>query len=100
LHNISIQEIETLQGKMEIEKVSTFSAKEKAALNYAKELTLTKGNIHSETIQKLKQEFSERAILIIASTIAQVSYWTVLMQGLGIQPLGFLKDCPVIDFKK
>ncbi|MBP9163592.1 MAG: carboxymuconolactone decarboxylase family protein [Leptospiraceae bacterium] len=100
LHNISIQEIETLQGKVEIEKVSTFSAKEKAALNYAKELTLTKGNIQSETIQKLKQEFSERAILIIASTIAQVSYWTVLMQGLGIQPLGFLKDCPVIDFKK
>ena len=87
LHNISIQEIETLQGKIEIEKVSTFSEKEKAALNYAKELTLT-------------QEFSERAILIIASTIAQVSYWTVLMQGLGIQPLGFLKDCPVIDFKK
>jgi alkylhydroperoxidase family enzyme len=99
-HNISLQEIESLQGKIELENISTFSEREKAALKYARELTLTAGDIQSETILKLKNEFSERAILIIASTIAQVNYWTKLMHGLGIQPSGFLKDCPVIELKR
>ncbi len=93
--NITVQEIEALQRKTDLEKVPTFSAKEKAALQFTYELTLTPSSIQPDTIQKLKEEFSERGIAVVVSTVAQVSYWTKMMQGFGIQPAGFLKDCPI-----
>jgi len=94
--NITAQEIEALQRKIDLEKVSTFSAKEKAALKFTQELTLTPSSIQPDTVQKLKEEFSERGIAVVVSTVAQVSYWTKMMQGFGIPPAGFSKDCPVL----
>jgi alkylhydroperoxidase family enzyme len=41
----------------------------------------------------LKQHFTEREIVILASTAAQVNYWARLIQALGIPPAGFSDHC-------
>jgi len=37
--------------------------------------------------------FTEREIVILASTVAQVNYWARLIQGLGAPPEGFSDKC-------
>ncbi|MFO7624619.1 MAG: hypothetical protein R6V73_09730 [Anaerolineales bacterium] len=40
-------------------------------------------------MSKLKESFSEREIVILATTAAQVNYWTRLIQALGCPPEGY-----------
>jgi hypothetical protein len=44
--------------------------------------------------------FSEKEFATIVTTIAQVDYWTRVIQGFGIQPVGFLEACDLDLFKK
>jgi alkylhydroperoxidase family enzyme len=44
-------------------------------------------------VDKLKENFSEREIVILASTAAQVNYWARLLQALGVPPAGFSDQC-------
>jgi alkylhydroperoxidase family enzyme len=39
-------------------------------------------------IEQLKAAFTEREIVILASTAAQVNYWSRMVQALGIPPMG------------
>jgi hypothetical protein len=39
-------------------------------------------------ITELKEHFNEREIVILATTAAQVNYWTRLIQALGCPPAG------------
>lgn len=87
--HISNDEIMVLKGQKPLEEVITFSEREKLAIQYAKLISQTPLKFQPEFIEKIKQYFVEREIVILASTAAQVNYWARLIQALGIPPAGF-----------
>jgi len=44
-----------------------------------------------EIMQLIKAVFTERKIVILATTAAQVNYWAWLIQALGAPPAGFME---------
>jgi alkylhydroperoxidase family enzyme len=90
---ITKQEMDVLSGKISIDKVTTFSEKEKIAIEYAKCICSTPIKLKKEVVDSLTINFTEREIVILASTIAQVNYWARLIQGLGVPPEGFSDKC-------
>ena len=46
-------------------------------------------------IQTLKANFTEREMVILATTAAQVNYWARLIQALGVPPVGYTDQCPL-----
>lgn len=95
-NNITDDEIKALQGLNELSEVLSFSIRERTALEYAKAICQTPIRIEKEVIDQVKKAFSEREMVIIASTAAQVNYWTRLIQAFGIQPDGFMDNCPIL----
>lgn len=93
--NITPAELAALRGETEIDAVDSFSAQEKLALHYARLLSQTPPAVSPEFGQRLTEHFTEREIVILASTAAQVNYWARLIQGLGIPPAGFSDNCPL-----
>ncbi len=90
--HISSEEYEVLQGRKPLEEVNTFSEREKMAMQYARLISQSPLKFHPEFIEKLKNQFDEREIVILASTAAQVNYWARLIQALGIPPAGFMNN--------
>jgi alkylhydroperoxidase family enzyme len=90
---ISQTELHVLQGRAPIESVGTFSERERLAIEYAKLISQTPLQFPSSTIDALKQHFTEREIVVLASTAAQVNYWARLIQSLGVPPAGFSDQC-------
>ena len=86
-------ELAALQGRTELEAVPSFSAREKLALEYARLVSRTPLAFPLEFIERLKASFTEREIVILASTAAQVNYWARLIQALGIPPMGVSDQC-------
>jgi AhpD family alkylhydroperoxidase len=84
---ITDEEAESLRG--DIEKVASFSTREKLAITYARTISQTPLKFHPSLVEHVKTEFSEREFVILVSTAAQVNYWARLIQGLGIPPAGF-----------
>ena len=83
------QEVLALRGQIELENVSTFSMRERLAIQYARLVSQTPLKFYPDIIEQLKDNFTEREIVILASTAAQVNYWARLIQALGIPPAGF-----------
>ena len=92
--NVTDEEIKYLQNK-DIDACHTLSNKEKTALKYISAITKTPVIISEELITEVKKEYSERAILILASTAAQVNYWARLIRGLGVPTAGFTNICKI-----
>ena len=46
-------------------------------------------------MEKIKLNFAEREIVVMASSVAQVDYWTRLIQALGVPPAGFSDKCDI-----
>lgn len=92
-YRISPSELRVLQGQALIESVSTFSERERLAIQYAKLVSQTPLQFPRRFIRQLKQYFTEREIVILASTAAQVNYWARLIQALGIPTAGFSDQC-------
>jgi alkylhydroperoxidase family enzyme len=92
-YGITTDEISALQGRMEIEAVKTFSRKEKITMEYARLISHAPLSFSPSFIEKLKANFTEREIVILASTAAQVNYWARLLQALGVPPAGFSDHC-------
>ena len=90
---ITNEELKALQGRIELEDISTFSDAEKLAIRYARLISQTPLQFPEEFIEKLKRCFHEREIVILASTAAQVNYWARLIQALGVPPAGFTSQC-------
>ncbi len=86
---ITEEELSALQGLSEIDATNTFSAQEKIALKYARLISRTPLSFPRPFIEDLKAYFTERDIVILASTVAQVNYWSRLIQALGIPPMGY-----------
>jgi alkylhydroperoxidase family enzyme len=93
---VSDEEILALQGRVPLDEVVTLGEKEKAALRYVQCMCGTPLAFPASVIEKLKEHFSERGIVIIASTCAQVNFWARLIQGLGVPPAGFSGSCPIL----
>jgi alkylhydroperoxidase family enzyme len=91
--HITKDELLVLQGRKAIEEISTFSERERLAIQYAKLISQTPLQFPRAFIVELKQYFNEREIVILASTAAQVNYWARLIQALGIPPAGFSNQC-------
>jgi alkylhydroperoxidase family enzyme len=87
--NINAQEVAALRGQSELASVNSLTARERLAIEYARLVSQTPLKFHPDFIAQLKDQFSEREIVILASTAAQVNYWARLIQALGIPPAGF-----------
>lgn len=85
---ISPEELHALQGIEPLESIATFSSAERVAIEYARLASQTPLRIEPAWGPRLIKEFSEREIVVLASTIAQVNYWARLIQGLGCPPTG------------
>jgi len=90
---ISEEEMQGLTGSIEIDKIQSFSAKEILAIEYAKLISQTPVDITAEFMEKVTSEFTEREIVIISSTAAQVNYWARMLIALGVPPAGFSDKC-------
>ena len=97
--DVSEAEIRGLTGEGGFETVDSFSAKEKLALEYARLISQTPVDIPEEFMEKLKTEFTEREIVILSTTAAQVNYWARLLKSLGVQPAGFSDSCSIKNRK-
>jgi alkylhydroperoxidase family enzyme len=86
---ITDDEVLVLRGKLEPDSILSLSAREKLAIQYARLVSQTPLKFYPDFIERLKATFSEREIVILASTAAQVNYWARLIQALGIPPAGF-----------
>jgi alkylhydroperoxidase family enzyme len=97
---ISDEEMFALRGLKDFHEVASFSDSERTALEYVRCATSTPVAFTPELIDELRSRFSERAIVVIASTCAQVNFWTRLIQSLGVQPAGFSAECSILDLEK
>jgi alkylhydroperoxidase family enzyme len=92
-HNVSEKEFAALQTNFQNGFPRTFSNREKIALEYARLISAAPLSFPADFINQLKREFSEREIVMLATTAAQVNYWARIAQSLGIPPAGFTDKC-------
>jgi len=97
---ITDDEILALRGLKDFDVVGSFDKAERAALRYVRCATTTPVSFTAEVIDALRASFSERGIVVIASTCAQVNFWTRLIQSLGVQPTGFSTECSILELEK
>ena len=90
---ITPEELSALQGGIAIASVNTFSLREIIAMEYAVLISRSPLLFPQDFVDKLKANFTEREIVILASTAAQVNYWARLLQALGVPPAGFSEHC-------
>ena len=83
---ITPDELAVLQGYKAVEEVTTLTVREKLAVHYAQLISSTPLSFPTQFVTDLRELFSEREIVILASTAAQVNYWARLIQALGCPP--------------
>jgi AhpD family alkylhydroperoxidase len=81
-------ELAALQRGME-GQLATLTPRERAAIAYARAISSTPLVFADDLRVEVSRLFSEREIVILATTAAQVNYWARTIQALGIQPAGF-----------
>ncbi len=87
--SLTRDELAALQGRQSLENVASFTDRERLAVRYSRLISSTPLTFPQDFIQQLTQAFTEREIVILATTAAQVNYWARLIQGLGCPPAGF-----------
>jgi hypothetical protein len=98
--DITVEEIEGLQGLNEIELIDSFSKKEKLALLYARQLSKTPIILNPNLRIEIQQGFEPKEIVGIASLVAKVNYWARLIEALGVQPAGFSDGYSILQTEK
>jgi alkylhydroperoxidase family enzyme len=86
---IDTREVTGLRGQVDLQDIESFSSRERLAIQYARLVSQTPLKFQPDFIERLRQHFNEREIVILASTATQVNYWARLIQALGIPPAGF-----------
>lgn len=92
-HGVTAEEIEVLRGVRA--SAPTLSELEVLAIEYARLVSATPLRFEPAFTDRLTATFTEREIVVLASTAAQVNYWARLIQALGIPPAGFSDACPL-----
>jgi AhpD family alkylhydroperoxidase len=77
--------------------VATLDARAAIAGKYAMVLSATPVVIDERLRLQLREQFSAHEIVVLATTIAQVNFWSRFSQGLGVPAAGFFDEsaCPV-----
>ena len=65
-----------------------FARRERVAIEYARLASATPLAIPAHFGATLREVFTDREIVVLATTIAQVNYWARLVQALGCPPEG------------
>jgi len=86
---ITPDEIAAMRGQIDPQSVSTLTPRERIALEYTKRISQSPLKFPQPLIEQLTANFSEREIVIMATTAAQVNYWARLIQALGVPPVGY-----------
>lgn len=92
---ISDAELLALRQRVDPDIITTFSLREKLAVRYARLISGTPLQFPSQLMAEITARFTEREMVILASTAAQVNYWARLIQALGVPPAGFSETCPI-----
>ncbi len=90
-YHITQDELAAIQGLKPLAEIDSFSAREKLALEYTQLISSTPLHFPQNLRESLQKLFSERELVIIVTTAAQVNYWARLIQGLGAPPAGFME---------
>lgn len=82
---------------LDAERWPALGEREHAAALYARSLSSTPVEVSRELQTALRRRFSDREIVVLATTIAQVNYWARLNNGLGVPSAGFFDErvCPL-----
>lgn len=89
-YDINQLELAAIQGLVSEEEVSSFTDRERLALRYTRLISATPLSFSEDMMHEIKAAFTEREIVILATTAAQVNYWARLIQALGAPPAGFM----------
>ena len=81
-------ELAAIQGVRSLESVASLTDRERLAIEYAREASSTPLAFTTEFGERLTSTFTEREIVVLATTSAQVNYWARLIQALGCPPQG------------
>jgi len=81
-------------GDLDAAPAASLDARERTAVEYARAISSTPLTFSPDLKDALTGSFTEREIVILASTAAQVNFWARTIQALGIAPAGF---CAVPD---
>lgn len=92
-YGITDEEIRCMQGRLRLSQVQSLSFEEKLILAYIRGLVRTPIKHNPKVVKAMEITFSEKEFGTIVTTVAQVDYWTRVIQGFGIQPAGFLETC-------
>lgn len=71
---------------------SSLGQRELVAAQYARALSLTPVVLDATLAASLRATFTSREIVVLATTIAQVNYWSRFNQGLGVPSAGFFDE--------
>jgi len=69
--------------------VDALDPRTRAAARYARALSLTPVVVSPALVDELRAAFPPAELVVLATTIAQVGYWSRFNQGLGVPPAGF-----------
>jgi AhpD family alkylhydroperoxidase len=71
---------------------SELGVREQLAARYARALSMTPVELDEGLVAELRRTFTARELVVLATTIAQVNYWTRFNQGLGVPAAGFFDE--------
>lgn len=94
-HGISEVELASFQSGFQTGFPPSFSDREKLAIEYSKLISSSPLAFSDDFVDRLTAEFSEREIVMLAATAAQVNYWGRFIQAAGIPPAGFSDNCEI-----
>ncbi|WP_219732048.1 carboxymuconolactone decarboxylase family protein [Glaciihabitans sp. INWT7] len=80
---ISEDELAAVQGRHPLDEVPSLTAAERLAVDYARLASATPLAFPHGFGELLRASFTEREIVVLATTAAQVNYWARALQALG-----------------
>ena len=86
--HLTDDELAVVQGRRDADEVETLDDAERLAVEYARLLSATPIAIPRDMGERLAAHFTEREIVVLATTVAQVGYWARVAQGLGCPAAG------------
>jgi alkylhydroperoxidase family enzyme len=80
------RELAVVQGRTSPAEVPSITAMESLAIEYARKVSASPLAFDPAFGARLTQTFTEREVVVLAQTAAQVNYWARLIQALGSPP--------------
>jgi AhpD family alkylhydroperoxidase len=78
-----------LDGAQDPAALAALGPREALAAAWARALSQTPVSVPPELAAGLRERFTPRELVVLASTIAQVNFWSRFNQGLGVPSAGF-----------